>query len=1050
MRCIKLCDSTLSQGESLITAGFRESRIPLIEILSKSKIDIIDLGLFSSKTHTKGLDSLCSETFVCNSDSEYSIVVSALDCPSLEQMELPANNIFGTVRVLVGKSNFDVGMQYCTELKKRGYAVHVVLSNAGEYSSQAFEGILYQIIAKQPEAVYIDDCYGILSTSKLMDYVCTANQILPANIALGISLSNNMLNSFSIIPDVIHAVPDRDIIVNASLCGMAPYAGTTQTEIIAIYLNQQFGSDYDSLALSTAVSKYISKYYGQAKYGFSNGKMLSALTNCHSEYGEYLEDMLHLPPTIIGEVLSNIPQDSRFVFDAKTADQCLRQCCISKFRVAIVVPTKNKPDVVKFWIKALGDLLYKYGIDLIFYDGSEDDSSKEIIEKFNSAHILWRPYRDIPGDITLDNKVYSAAKLVCAEYDYIWICRDRSIPQIPVVYQYIYEMYANQYDFSVVFPHVKSPSEYGKKIYTDCCALLRDLCGEMTSLGSIIFSQKIMVNLVESCPVDKMKNYGLWLPIALFDYIADIDFRALYFVDNSFFHLPYNSSSFWIKSDTMYWLWGKRWIEMIDRLPAKYDEVREDILKFKGWSLPPFSKYLLMHGRANGGLRLKTLLKNWKYVRRTSDIPMYKLLMVSLIPCKALSFYNSHYNSFFIRFPRSILKKLIRPLASGLKRFALSVKNIVTPCSCLPYSGRDYGVITDNFQKKADIPSSLLWGDRKLHENVLITIAIPTNGRGDLFQEALDSALNQEEVPFKWNIIVVDNNPDSKEILNIINKVNNPRILYYQNRQNLGVCGNFNRCFELADGKWVTLLHDDDLLTSDYLKRIYRKIETAANGSQKELAYISTLPHYVYQTSQKTDAIKQSKIIHDYIYSYENDEEKLYILSKTDFAVTGDTGITAPTAGTLMNKRIFIEYGGYNEENGLLADQILAYNMMDKYLVCQTRKPMGYYRWFVNESIDKLPEIERAAYDFREYAYRRNIISRVAGFLFKQQHFYDEISALSTVCAQIGQKTDEEKYNKILRYQYNVLRAKLYHITVRIYKKITDNRAIKLIDKRRI
>ena len=60
------------------------------------------------------------------------------------------------------------------------------------------------------------------------------------------------------------------------------------------------------------------------------------------------------------------------------------------------------------------------------------------------------------------------------------------------------------------------------------------------------------------------------------------------------------------------------------------------------------------------------------------------------------------------------------------------------------------------------------------------------------------------------------------------------QITYYQNSQNIGGFNNWNRCLELARGKWICLLHSDDELLPQYLS-VMQKLVT--NPSYKE-AYL--------------------------------------------------------------------------------------------------------------------------------------------------------------------------------------------------------------------
>ena len=104
-------------------------------------------------------------------------------------------------------------------------------------------------------------------------------------------------------------------------------------------------------------------------------------------------------------------------------------------------------------------------------------------------------------------------------------------------------------------------------------------------------------------------------------------------------------------------------------------------------------------------------------------------------------------------------------------------------------------------------------------ENPLVTIAIPTYKRNEMLVEAINSALNQD-TNIAYDVLVVDNNPErndsTEQAMRLFEK--NPKVAYYKNEQNVGMAGNWNRLYPLSKGKYVTMLHDDDLLFPYYLK----------------------------------------------------------------------------------------------------------------------------------------------------------------------------------------------------------------------------------------
>lgn len=134
----------------------------------------------------------------------------------------------------------------------------------------------------------------------------------------------------------------------------------------------------------------------------------------------------------------------------------------------------------------------------------------------------------------------------------------------------------------------------------------------------------------------------------------------------------------------------------------------------------------------------------------------------------------------------------------------------------------------DCFVKCKNVKSRLIYGDPSFIPDPWLTIVLPTYCRPDMLKQALESILRQWRVNFFWDIVVVDNEPDDgmeNDTERLIRWIDNKRILYYRNSQNIRPGDNFNRCFLLARGKWVMMLHDDDLLVDNTLQVMGRLIE---------------------------------------------------------------------------------------------------------------------------------------------------------------------------------------------------------------------------------
>ena len=138
------------------------------------------------------------------------------------------------------------------------------------------------------------------------------------------------------------------------------------------------------------------------------------------------------------------------------------------------------------------------------------------------------------------------------------------------------------------------------------------------------------------------------------------------------------------------------------------------------------------------------------------------------------------------------------------------------------FSKLDFWTKESQFNKYADINSRKQFG--QYHEDAELTIAIPVYNRTTFLREAIDSAL-QQNTDRVYDIIVVDNASEDDAVQQIVSSFPYDRVIYFRNDENIGMAGNWNRCYELAKTKWVTLLHDDDRLKSNYVETVLAVID---------------------------------------------------------------------------------------------------------------------------------------------------------------------------------------------------------------------------------
>ena len=377
------------------------------------------------------------------------------------------------------------------------------------------------------------------------------------------------------------------------------------------------------------------------------------------------------------------------------------------------------------------------------------------------------------------------------------------------------------------------------------------------------------------------------------------------------------------------------------------------------------------------------------------------------------------------------------------------------------YAGIDYESCANCFEKYGDVTSSLLYGDLSAIPEPWLTVFIPTYKRYDLFEQALESVLTQWHADFLWDVVVLDNEPyDGKpnRAEKLIRRLKNKRVLYYRNSENIPPADNFNRGIQLARGKWVTMLHDDDLLVGNTLQNLGKLIE-AYDTPEKPLGAIAA--KYIqleYDAEQDLAKADRAKVdlpgLNAFLCSLPTDY-KLYPLTHKNVKIYGQIGGCVPSNGTTFRKEAVLAAGGFNTDYGISGDLILFYNIENRYAVYQTEVPLGLYRWGSNImiNIDSTRQAIRDGYDFREYVYARHPI---VGLLFRKCHYKkftsDVVQERNNVCplkADISDFDDiyAQRPNGVWYFIYLHLICKFFSFTQKLRMKAAEKKALRKIKK---
>jgi glycosyltransferase involved in cell wall biosynthesis len=115
-----------------------------------------------------------------------------------------------------------------------------------------------------------------------------------------------------------------------------------------------------------------------------------------------------------------------------------------------------------------------------------------------------------------------------------------------------------------------------------------------------------------------------------------------------------------------------------------------------------------------------------------------------------------------------------------------------------------------------------------------VSICVPVYNGARYIAETLRSALAQDFTDFE---LVISDNASTDDTADIVAGMHDPRIVYDRSPRNVGAVGNFNRCLELARGRYLKILCADDLL---YPSCLSRQVAILEQDQHRSIALVSS------------------------------------------------------------------------------------------------------------------------------------------------------------------------------------------------------------------
>ncbi len=319
---IKLLDCTLRDGGYINDWRFGESAVhDITDKLTDSGMDYVEVGFLKDEGNIPGRTMFPAVNEINkytkgsqNGNVTYCAMCEALNPLPVEKIAPNDGSSIDVIRVIVWKRLLKEGYEYCKGVVDRGYKLCVQPNRVDQYSFEEYADMIHLFSDLNPLAIYVVDSFGLLNSRQLLEYAKVGDREMEKGVALGYHGHNNMQQTFETAQAFLKYGFDRDIMLDGSVYGIGRGAGNLCTELIADYLNKEFGKNYGIGQLLEINDKYIQDIYKIEKWGYQPGYYLTARHKCNPMYGLFYEGELGLKSADIDRILSTLKGDDLFMF----------------------------------------------------------------------------------------------------------------------------------------------------------------------------------------------------------------------------------------------------------------------------------------------------------------------------------------------------------------------------------------------------------------------------------------------------------------------------------------------------------------------------------------------------------------------------------------------------------------------------------------------------------------------------------------------------------------------------------------------------------------
>lgn len=533
---IKLLDCTLRDGAYIVDGKFGESAIKgIISMLQNAGVDMIECGWLKNAEYTLGTtyyrepNDLLKYIAPKNKDTLYVAMID-WDRYNLDYLPQCDGKTLDAIRVVFPYQKYKEGIEVGRKIQDKGYRIFYQAANTLAYSDDDLRKLAKEINSVRPDGISIVDTFGAMYEEDLTHILQVLDSEIDKSIRIGFHSHNNQQMAFANSMKFVEILmkTGRDMIVDASLCGMGRGAGNATTELMVNFLNRKCQHNYDLDSIMDAIDIYMTGFQEKYSWGYSTAYCIAGMYCCHVNNIAYLQNHHRTNARDMRNIIESLEPDARKKYDYDLLEQkyienqdrqiddkdsmaILREQLEVNgehpVKILLVAPGKSaltyKKEIQKFikqntpYVIAVNALLSEYNYDCMFVTnaGRYEYAKTAYPEKFQETfRILLSNIKSHAGEQEVIVNYNRAIKRGWPHFDNAVICALRLMDRIHVKEVYLagFDGFKNHYNESYADEALPTLNPDGKwdELNEEIKEMFRDV-QETTKLKITFLTQSI-------------------------------------------------------------------------------------------------------------------------------------------------------------------------------------------------------------------------------------------------------------------------------------------------------------------------------------------------------------------------------------------------------------------------------------------------------------------------------------------------------------------------------------------------------------------------------